>query len=99
MQRPFARWSARLLLDLLGNALDELTEGLHLADEKCDLEAWEDTKYNPNRLNLKDRIVCLAEDIGYDLAELLKNEGFTNRMNPYLESDVRRVLEPIEKSR
>ena len=30
MQRPFARWSARLLLDLLGNALDELTEGLHL---------------------------------------------------------------------
>ena len=66
-----------------------------LADEKCNLEAWEDTKYNPNRLNLKDRIVCLSEDIGYDLTELLKQEGYISRMNPYLESDVRKILDGI----
>jgi hypothetical protein len=95
---PYYKWTFRALreIDEKGEFTARIQE---LADEKCDLEAWEDTKYNPNRLNLKDRIVCLAEDIGYDLAELLKNEGFTNRMNPYLESDVRRVLEPIEKSR
>ena len=95
---PYYKWTFRALreIDEKGEFTARIQE---LADEKCNLEAWEDTKYNPNRLNLKDHIVCLAEDIGYDLAELLKNEGFTNRMNPYLESDVRRVLEPIEKSR
>ena len=39
--------------------IDELAR-LH-ADE----EAWEGTKYHPMRPNLKDRVVGLAEDIGY----------------------------------
>ena len=29
------------------------------------------------------------------LTELLKMEGFINRMNPYLESDVRKVLDGL----
>ena len=42
--------------------------------------------------NLKDRIVCASENIGYDLEEMLKLQGLTNNMHPYLESHVRRVL-------
>ena len=93
---PYYKWMFRALSDIdeKGEFASRIRE---LANEKCNLEAWEDTKYNPKRLNLKDRIVCLSEDIGYDLAELLKNEGFTHHMNPYLEADVRRVLGNIVK--
>ena len=63
-----------------------------LAALPCNPEAWEDTRYHPNRQNLKDRIVCASENIGYDLAEMLKLQGLTNNMHPYLESHVQRVL-------
>ena len=91
---PYYKWMFRALKDI--DEKGEFTSRIQeLADEKCNLEAWEDTKYNPNRLNLKDRIVCLSEDIGYDLTELLKQEGYISRMNPYLESDVRKILDGI----
>ena len=91
---PYYKWMFRALKDI--DEKGEFTSRIQeLADEKCNLEAWEDTKYNPNRLNLKDRIVCLSEDIGYDLTELLKQEGYISRMNPYLESDVQKILDGI----
>ena len=91
---PYYKWMFRALKDI--DEKGEFTSRIQeLADEKCNMEAWEDTKYNPNRLNLKDRIVCLSEDIGYDLTELLKQEGYISRMNPYLESDVRKILDGI----
>ena len=94
---PYYKWMFRALQDI--DEKGEFTSRIQeLADEKCNLEAWEDTKYNPNRLNLKDRIVCLSEDIGYDLTELLKQEGYISRMNPYLEADVRKILDGIIRS-
>ncbi len=88
---PYYKWTYRALkkLDETGQFAARIEE---LASLSCDPEAWEDTKYHPNRQNLKDRIVCISEDIGYDLAEMLKNQGFTKHMNPYLEADVKRVL-------
>ena len=50
-------------------------------------------KYKPNRLNYKDRIVSLSEDIGFDLTEMLKESGFISHMNPYLEADIKKILE------
>ena len=35
----------------------------------------------------------MAEDIGYDLSEMLKEAGLINHINPYLEADVDTVLE------
>ncbi len=91
---PYYKWTFRALKDI--DEKGEFTARIReLADEKCNLEAWEDTRYHPNRQNFKDRIVSLSEDIGYDLTELLKMEGFINRMNPYLESDVRKVLDGL----
>ena len=88
---PFYKWSYRALteIDETGELAKRIEE---LADLHSNKEAWEGTKYHPNRPNLKDRIVGLAEDIGYDLAEMLKDAGFISRINPYLEADVNAIL-------
>ncbi|MBO4473875.1 MAG: DUF4037 domain-containing protein [Clostridiales bacterium] len=88
---PYYKWTFRELekMDDQGGFAERIRE---LASTPCSLEAWEDTRYHPNRQNLKDRIVCASENIGYDLAEMLKLLGLTNNMHPYLESHVRRVL-------
>ena len=94
---PFYKWSFRRLteLDKTGEFSKRIEE---LAALHSDKEAWEDTKYHPNRLNLKDRVVGLSEDIGYDLSEMLKEAGLIWRINPYLEADVNTVLDPGKNS-
>ena len=89
---PYYKWAYRALTDLDKSGvftarIDELAN-LH-----SDKEPWEGTKYLPNRPNLKDRIVGVAEDIGYDISEMLKCAGLITRINPYLEADVDTVLE------
>lgn len=88
---PYYKWTFRALqkLDTTGEFTARIRE---LADSPCNKEAWEGTKYHPNRQNFKDRVVSLSEDIGYDLSEQLKLSGLITRMNPYLESDVQKVL-------
>ncbi len=88
---PYYKWAYRALSDIDTNGsftarIDELA-ALHSEES-----AWEGTKYQPNRPNLKDRIVGVAEDIGYDISEMLKNAGLITRINPYLEADVKTVL-------
>ena len=89
---PFYKWSYRALTDLdkTGSFVSRIDE---LARLHSDESAWEDTTYHPNRPNLKDRVVGLAEDIGYDISEMLKEKGFIKRINPYLEADINTVLE------
>lgn len=88
---PYYKWSYRALceLDKEGTFASRINELAHL---KCDEDAWIDTKYHPNRANLKDRVVGLAEDIGYDISEMLKNAGLIRHINPYLESGVDTVI-------
>ena len=88
---PYYKWAYRALTDIDKNGaftarIDELAN-LH-----SDKEPWEGTKYLPNRPNLKDRIVGVAEDIGYDISEMLKDAGLITRINPYLEADVETIL-------
>lgn len=88
---PYYKWAYRALTDIDKNGtftarIDELAN-LH-----SDKEPWEGTKYLPNRPNLKDRIVGVAEDIGYDISEMLKDAELISRINPYLEADVDTVL-------
>ncbi|MBQ6128248.1 MAG: DUF4037 domain-containing protein [Lachnospiraceae bacterium] len=88
---PFYKWSYRALteLDETGSFALRIDELARLHSNEA---AWEGTKYHPNRPNLKDRVVGLAEDIGYDLSEMLKESGMTDRINPYLEADVDTIL-------
>ena len=88
---PYYKWAYRALADLdkegaFTARIDELA-GLH-----SDADAWEGTKYLPNRPNFKDRVVGVSEDIGYDISEMLKEAGLITRINPYLEADVGTVL-------
>ena len=88
---PYYKWAYRALTDIDKSGafiarIDELS-GLH-----SDKEPWEGTKYLPNRPNLKDRIVGVAEDIGYDISEMLKEAGLISHINPYLETDVNTIL-------
>ncbi len=88
---PYYKWSYRMLTQTdTGGAFSARID--ELARLEPSGSAWEGTRYHANRPNLKDRIVSLAEDIGYDLSEMLKGKGFIERINPYLESDVRHVL-------
>lgn len=88
---PYYKWTYRALksLDEKGELSQRLRE---LAELPCSKEAWEDTRYHPNRPNFKDRVISLAEDIGYDLSEMLKLAGLIPHMNPYLEADVQKIL-------
>ncbi|MCR5301790.1 MAG: DUF4037 domain-containing protein [Lachnospiraceae bacterium] len=88
---PYYKWAYRALTDLdkSGAFTARIDE---LANLHSDKEPWEGTKYRPNRPNLKDRIVGVAEDIGYDISEMLKDTGLIARINPYLEADVDTVL-------
>lgn len=92
---PYYKWTYRALkeLDEEGAFAARIEE---LAGLKCNEEAWRGTRYNPNRQNYKDRIVSLAEDIAYDLSELLRDAGLIPHLNPYLEADVKTVLDGIK---
>lgn len=91
---PYYKWAYRALTENdEGGAFAARIE--ELAKLCPDPDAWEGTRYHPNRPNLKDRVVGLAEDIGYDLSEMLKENGLTDRINPYLEADVDTVLSGV----
>ena len=88
---PYYKWTFRALQETEGS--EEFAKKiLELSGLPCNEEAWDGTRYHPRRPNYKDRTVAVAEDIGYDLSELLKLQGFIRRINPYLEADVQTVL-------
>lgn len=91
---PFYKWSFKALTDLdePGDFAKRVSE---LAALHSNPDAWEGTKYHPNRPNLKDRVVGLSEDIGYDISQMLKDAGLISRVNPYLEADVTTVMNTI----
>ena len=88
---PYYKWAYRALTDM--DKSGEFTARIgELSELHSNREAWEGTKYQPNRPNLKDRIVGVAEDIGYDISEMLKEAGLITRINPYLEADVDTII-------
>ncbi len=88
---PFYKWAYKALTEL-DNSAEFAGRIRELADLHSDAAAWEGTKYHPNRPNFKDRVVGVSEDLGYDISQMLKDAGLTDRINPYLEADVNKVL-------
>ena len=62
-----------------------------LAGAHLDLEAWEGTKYHPNRQNYKDRIVSLAEEIASEIVWMMKEKGLIRNRGQYLEQYVNEI--------
>ena len=88
---PYYKWTYRALteLDEEGVLSAKLRE---LAEAPLRREAWEDTKYHPNRLNYKDRLVSLSEEIASELDHLLADSGLSRTRSRYLEAHVDAVL-------
>jgi len=88
---PYYKWTFRALKELDYNAnLANLIEELSLC--QLNKEVWDEKIYNPNLLNMDDRIIILAEQIATNLVTLLRNQGFTNGRDPYLERYVNEIL-------
>ena len=88
---PYYKWTFRALtgLDREGSFSAKLEE---LSKERIRTEAWEDTKYHPNRQNFKDRIVSLSEEIASELEVMLAEKGLIRVRGRYLEAHVNAVL-------
>ena len=91
---PYYKWTFRALraLDREGILSAKLLE---LSEEPLRREAWEDTGYHPNRLNYKDRIVSLSEEIASELEQMLAETGLIRVRSRYLEAHVDAVLKGI----
>jgi hypothetical protein len=92
---PYYKWTFRALseLDKEGTVSEKLRE---LSLERIGTEAWEGTRYHPNRLNYKDRIVSLSEEIACELEDMLVKAGLSRPRGRYLEAHVETVLKPFQ---
>jgi hypothetical protein len=93
---PYYKWMFRALGELDGEGIvsSKLSE---LSRERIRTEAWEGTRYHPNRLNYKDRIVSLSEEIACELEDMLIKAGLSRARGRYLESHVEAVLNGASK--
>ena len=88
---PYYKWTFRAMTELD-------TEGVfsarirELAEEKIRPEAWEGSRYHPNRQNYKDRIVSLSEEIASEIDILLAEKNLSRVRSRYLEVHVDDVL-------
>lgn len=91
---PYYKWTFRALseMDAQGEFSAKIKE---LSEERIRTEAWEGTRYRPNRLNYKDRIVSLSEEIASEIELMLKEKGLIRVMSRYLETHVEAVLKGV----
>ena len=88
---PYYKWTFRALKELdeeglFSSKIQELAETVICPD------AWNGTRYHPNRPNFKDSIICLAEEIASLIEELLIGQQLTTVRSRYLEIHVNEVL-------
>lgn len=88
---PYYKWTYRALceLDDEGVFAARIQE---LAVEKIRQEAWQSTRYQPTRLNFKDPVVSLSEEIASQLEGFLNDAGLIQSAGRYLEIHVNEVL-------
>ena len=88
---PYYKWTFRALseLDEEGSFSSMIKE---LSEEHIRKEAWEGTRYHPNRLNYKDRLVSLSEEISSEIETMLAESGLIRVRSRYLETHVDAVM-------
>ncbi len=92
---PYYKWTYRALTekDSDGEFSAKIKK---LAEATVSADAWEGTRYHPNRLNYKDRIVSLSEEIASEIEQIMINAGLLNSRGRYLETHVNEILAGIE---
>ncbi|MCR4676351.1 MAG: DUF4037 domain-containing protein [Sphaerochaetaceae bacterium] len=88
---PYYKWTYRALkeLDKEGVFSAKIRD---LATERIDPGAWDGAKYHPNRLNYRDSVVSLSEEIACELEELLFKAALISKHGRYMELHVDEVL-------
>lgn len=88
---PYYKWTFRALteLDAEGVFSAKIRE---LAETPIRREAWDGSRYLPNRLNYKDRLVALSEEIASEIDQMLAEQGLIRVRSRYLEVHVDAVL-------
>ena len=88
---PYYKWTYRALteLDSDGVISDRIQK---LAQTPISPDAWIGITYHPNRVNFKDRIVALAEEIASLLEGMLQEKHLIKEKTRYLETHVNEVL-------
>ena len=88
---PYYKWTFRALqnLDEEGTFSEKVQE---LAETCPSREAWKGTAYHPNRLNYKDRIISIAEELAYAIVKMLQEHVLSDSRDLYLERHVNVVL-------
>ena len=88
---PYYKWTFRALSDLDGEGTFS-AKIREAAETQIRCEAWEGTRYHPNRQNYKDRIVSLSEEIASEIEQMLVGQGLIRKRGRYLETHVDEVL-------
>ena len=88
---PYYNWTFRALTELDGEGLVSAKIRALAAEPICP-GAWEGTGYKPTRLNYKDPVVSLTEELASELEQMLANAGLIKARGRYLESHVDAVL-------
>ena len=88
---PYYKWTFRAMTQLDQEGI--FCGKIHtLAQERISLEPWAETKYHPDRLNYKDRIVSVTEEIADELETMLLQQHLISRKTGYLEVHVDEIL-------
>ena len=93
---PYYKWTYRRMTEIdskgmISKWIKELSETLG------DVSAWEGRNYNPNYLNLNDKVVLLSERIAEEIAKMLMGHGLIDNADPYLERHIDEIIAKIEK--
>ena len=91
---PYYKWTFRALseLDSEGGFSSKIQA---LANERISLDAWDGTSYHPNRLNYRDKIISLSEEIASEIEQMLVKKNLIQKRGRYLEAHVDEVLRNI----
>ncbi|MBP5091413.1 MAG: DUF4037 domain-containing protein [Bacilli bacterium] len=93
---PYYKWTFHALRekDADGEIANKIGE---LATETICLSPWEGTKYLSNRMNFKDRVVSISEELASLFEALLLEKGLISRPSRYLEAHVDALLGQVEQ--
>ena len=92
---PYYKWTYRRMAEIdskgmISKWIKELSETLG------DVSAWEGRSYNPNYLNLNDKVVLLSERIAEEIAKMLMGHGLIDNADPYLERHIDEIISKID---
>lgn len=89
---PYYKWTYRALCELDSKGVFA-TKIKELTEEAINLENWDGTRYHPTRLNYRDPIVSISEELASEIEFSLIEMGLTKRRSRYLETHIDELLD------